>query len=950
MTNSKLHPEHSGPNRKLICALVFLTSVTCHLSSANAQQFGGTPASIHWRQVNTDTVRVIFPEGFEEKAKRIASVVHYLQQNYSRTIGTSLRKISIVVQDQGLVSNGYVGLGPYRSEFYVTPPQDPFQLGAVKWSDLLAVHEFRHVQQYSNFNKGLARVASTLFGQEAQALANATAIPDWFFEGDAVFNETRLTQQGRGTLPLFLSSYQSVYNSHRQYSYAKMRNGSLRQYVPDHYDLGYLLVAYGRKKFGDESWRDITADAAAFKPLFYPFQGSFKKHTGTPFGLFVKEAMNYYREQWDLARKDSVNWITTTNPNSVTNYKYLYHAPDGSVIVLKNSYREIPAFYRVSPNGNEEKIAVRDIGAEDYFSYNNGRLVYTSLQPDTRWGNRDFNRVKMLDIATGNETTITAHSKYFSPDISHDGNKIVAAESGPLMSSRVVTMNLAGNLTDSLSAPGIFFSNPKFAANDSAYYVAARNEKGEMQLLKRKLGAAKIDTLVAFSNRIIGFLTVTNDTVLFSTTYKGRDEIWSVIDEPAILKGPFRLASYQTGLYQATLQGDGRLAVSAFTADGYRLGFMPPQWERVPIKDELSPLYVGSLFNKTDKQMLDQVPDRPFGTSRYRKSFNLLNFHSLRPAYDNPEYSLTLYGQNVLNTFQSELSYTYNENEASHKLGYNGIFGGTYIQPVFGVNQTWNRSVTYSKDTVFHWNEFAGYAGLQLPLNLSAGKQYRYLTLASTFNADLVHWTGTAEKLLRNQDVNYLSSRIVYTGQIQKAVQHIYPHWAQSLLLQYRNSVNNYAAHQFLASGSLYLPGAGTNHSIVITAAYQGRDTLRQYAFTNNFPFSRGYSAVDFPSMWRLGFNYHVPLAYPDWGFGNIVYFQRIRANGFYDHTEGKSIRTGLIYPFHTVGAELYFDTKWWNQQPVTFGIRYSRLLNNEFSGSTNPNTWELILPVSLFN
>ncbi len=291
--------------------------------------------------------------------------------------------------------------------------------------------------------------------------------------------------------------------------------------------------------------------------------------------------MNYYREQWDLVRKDSINWITATDSTNVINYKYPYHAPDGSVIVLKNSYRAIPAFYRVFPDGIEEKIAVRDIGAEDYFSYNNGRIVYTSLQPDTRWGNRDYNRIKLHDIATGNQTTIATHTKYFSPDISHDGNKIVAAEAGPLMSSRVVTIDLAGRVTDSLSAPGIFFSNPKFTANDSAYYVAARNAKGEMQLLKKSVGAGKIDTVVAFSNRIIGFLNVTGDTILFTTTYKGRDEIWSVIDERAIRKGPFRLASYQTGLYQAALQGDGRIAVAAFTADGYRLGFMPPQWERV---------------------------------------------------------------------------------------------------------------------------------------------------------------------------------------------------------------------------------------------------------------------------------------------------------------------------------------------------------------------------------
>jgi hypothetical protein len=195
-----------------------------------------------------------------------------------------------------------------------------------------------------------------------------------------------------------------------------------------------------------------------------------------------------------------------------------------------------------------------------------------------------------------------------------------------------------------------------------------------------------------------------------------------------------------------------------------------------------------------------------------------------------------------------------------------------------------------------------------------------------------------------------VEGRLSYTQQIQKAFQHIYPHLAQSLLLQYRSIINRYTATQLLVNGSLYFPGIHPNHNLVLTAAYQQRDTLNQYTFSNNFPFSRGYTAVNFPRMWRLAANYHFPLFYPDWGFGNIVYFNRIRANGFYDYTQTKSLRTGNKSLFRTVGAEIYFDTRWWNQQPVSFGIRYSRLLDNEFRGITNPNQWQLILPMGLIN
>ncbi|MFD2147230.1 hypothetical protein [Mucilaginibacter antarcticus] len=72
------------------------------------------------------------------------------------------------------------GFSPFRSEFYLTPDQNSFELGTLSWPDQLAIHEFRHVQQYNNFNVGLSKGLSILFGQAGQALGNDIAIPNWF--------------------------------------------------------------------------------------------------------------------------------------------------------------------------------------------------------------------------------------------------------------------------------------------------------------------------------------------------------------------------------------------------------------------------------------------------------------------------------------------------------------------------------------------------------------------------------------------------------------------------------------------------------------------------------------------------------------------------------------------------------------------------------------------------
>jgi hypothetical protein len=223
------------------------------------------------------------------------------------------------------------------------------------------------------------------------------------------------------------------------------------------------------------------------------------------------------------------------------------------------------------------------------------------------------------------------------------------------------------------------------------------------------------------------------------------------------------------------------------------------------------------------------------------------------------------------------------------------------------------------------------------------------LSFQSSFNLEQVRWTGLGQKLLKDQDYQSWNSQIRFQSQIQKSRQQIYAHWAQSLLADFKTNINGHQAQQLLLSGSFYLPGLANNHSLVLSLAYQARDTMQQYLFSNNFPFSRGYEAINFPRMWKIGANYHLPICYPEWGFGQMVYFQRIRANLFFDHTIGKSLRTGTQFQFNSMGGEVFFDTRWWNQQPISFGIRYSRLLSQEFRAVPQPNVWELVLPVSLF-
>jgi len=386
----------------LFVGLLLLSTV------ATAQVFGGNPPSLKWRQLNTDTARIIFPMGLDSQAQRVAAIVHQLSQTTLFTIGHTQRKINIVLQNQTTIANGYVGLAPFRSEFQLTPEQNSFDLGSLPWEKLLAIHEYRHVQQYNNFRVGVSAFFYYLFGEGGQAFANSLAVPNWFWEGDAVYQETLISDQGRGRLPFFFNSFRSLWAGDKRYSWMKLRNGSLRDYVPNWYPLGFMLVAYGRERYGDDFWRKVTRDAASFHGLFYPLQKGIQRYSGISFKQFRSDALNFFRGPLG-AEAAAASPAAATADSFARAHKHFAADQEfpqfmgrDSLLYMRSSYKRIPAFViRDLQSGQETRLVNRAISLDNYFSLSAGHVVYAAYETDPRWGWRDYSVIRVLDPTTG---------------------------------------------------------------------------------------------------------------------------------------------------------------------------------------------------------------------------------------------------------------------------------------------------------------------------------------------------------------------------------------------------------------------------------------------------------------------------------------------------------------------------------------------------------------------
>jgi len=914
----------------------FLVTLVFFSFVLNAQQFGGFPPSTKWKQINSDTARVIFSSGAEREAARIATLVHRAAADTALSLGNRLRKINIVLQSRATTANGYVALGPFRSEYYLVPGSDIFQFGTIPWHEQLALHEYRHVQQYNNFSRGLPRLFFYLFGEQGQAFANAITIPDWFFEGDAVHAETALSPSGRGRLSYFLSGYNSLWLEKKTYNWQKLRNGSLKDYVPDHYQLGYLLTNYGYLKYGGSFWQKVTSDASRFRGVFYPLQKAIKKHSGLNYKSFREEALSFYRSKL-VPEGDNDNEQAV-----VTDRLFTQVAEDESLIYLKRAYNKIPAFYK-QQNGGEEKIALRSISSEDWFSYRQGKIAYTAFSARPRWAYIDYSDIVILDAATGKEKRISKGQRYYSPDFSPDARSIVAVHiSDSLNASLQVLSATDGSLLNKWEgSEGDLFVNPRFV-DASRIVVGIRSSDARMRLELFTIGNVQSRSLLPSGHYTIGLPAVRRDTVFFTGSFEGNDDLYALTIADARL---FQLTSGQTGSYYATPQAD-TLVWSQFTTSGMQLkrkALSSLSWT----EKKLAPASVQkeAFAVAFPKNILTGSTER-LSARRYDKGTGLINFHSWAPSYDDPEFMFSLYSDNILNTFSNQLFYRYNQNEESHSAGLNTSYGGLFPKLNAGFEYIFDRVYRDTSVTI-HYDQFEIRGGYNIPLNLTRGRMYRLLNGGSNYVYTRANPTGASKLLAKSTSSSYLHHFLSWSQYLPMARQHIYPRFGYTIGLQHRHRLDD-KGFQFLGNAQLFLPSIA-NHSIVLQASWQETDTLNRL-FTNRFSNSRGYVDYFFSRMWRLGANYHFPIVYPDLGIASIVYFQRLRGNLFYDYTRNYSRNKKATDALRSVGGELYFDTRWWNQLPVSFGVRVSYLLDDGYqAGDRKGSTWfSVILPLDL--
>src|SRR6056297_1972731 len=256
------------------------------------------PSDIAWKRIKTRHYQIIFPEEITHEANRVANRMNFLYDKLDFHLEPGHDPIPLILSNRSVISNGYVSAVPWRTEWYALPNTGK-SLNVGDWYTLLALHENRHIFQYSFLNRGWIKFFGYLFGSYGRAVSMNLMVPGWFMEGDAILSETLFSQSGRGRSAAFQKGYRAILLNAKNFKYEKARFGSYRDYTPDDYILGYYMTTHIAREEGYDTWHNILKKSTrfSFKHPLSPMSAGIDKYTN-----YKNTKRLFYGTQWDLRK------------------------------------------------------------------------------------------------------------------------------------------------------------------------------------------------------------------------------------------------------------------------------------------------------------------------------------------------------------------------------------------------------------------------------------------------------------------------------------------------------------------------------------------------------------------------------------------------------------------------------------------------------------------------
>ncbi|GGG27855.1 hypothetical protein [Hymenobacter glacieicola] len=876
---------------------------------------GQVPASVRWYEVRTPHFRVLYPEGFAERARRTAHRLEQVHEPAGASLELAARPVTVVLQTRTTIGNGFVTLLPRRSEFYTTFPQDPFLTGTLDWLDELTIHEYRHVVQYDKARQGVGQLGYLVGGYGGLGLTTL-GVPDWFAEGDAVGTETALTRSGRGRIPNFDAYLRANLLAGRRYSYAKAVAGSFRDNVPNHYVLGYFLTTRLKRTAGATAWSDVLNRYYRFPVYPLSFSDKLRRSTGLRTDDLYARTMQELDSTWRAEQAGRELTPATDLPVAATEkvfteYQYPQYVDNNTVLALKSGLGHTPQLVELRRNETERQRLVLGLHHNpEQLSVGGGKAAWLEFRYDPRWQQQVHSELRVLDLKTGRLSRPGRRTRYTAAVLSSDGQRLLAVSTDSAYQHRLHLLDATtgAELRTYDNPQNLPYLHPRFGADGRTAAVVRLEPAGKsLELLEVATGRSR--TVLPAANDNLSHPQPWQDYVLFNSPRSGQDEVYAVDVRTGEVK---QVTARPVGAYHATVAPDGqRLAFYEVRAQGSRvleMPLQPAQWRAVATPTAGNPAnrYADELTTREPGARRvgsvlpqDSVAGAPLVAQRYRRLPHAFNTYSwgLVQSPSGTGLNLGLRAQDMLSTTQAVVGAGFDGVERTGRafadISYQGLWpvldlslehgGRRTVGPVAGGGLDYDR---------WQYNRLS--LGSRLPLTLTTSRMLTGLTvgayyqLEQTQGYDLLAPPSRTE--VGKQALHVLVGSVAFSRTLRQSYRDVGPRWGQSLSLVWRGTPfgTGLSAEQRAAQASLFLPGLGLHHAVRLRAGYQWQ-RQQEYRFGAAIFYPRSLPYLSYNELGSLSAEYRLPLADVHWEWGRVLYIQRLKGAVFGDMVRGAS-------------------------------------------------------------
>ncbi|WP_261990246.1 hypothetical protein [Hymenobacter sp. BT188] len=900
----------------LAAALLLLTTCLAPVQAQILPLLDQNPSSLRWYQVRTPHFQVLYPAGFAAQAQLTAQRLEQVYGPVSASLEREPRPLTVILQTQTTIGNGFATVLPRRSEFYTTPPQDPFLTGTLDWLDQLAIHEFRHIVQYDKGLQGITKLAYSLFGNGALSTATI-GMPDWFFEGDAVGTETLLTRSGRGRIPNFDISLRANLLAGRRFNYSKAVGGSYRDNVPNHYVLGYFLTTNLKRTIGPAAWSQVLNRYYRFPVYPFSFSNSLRRTAGVRvedlYARTMSEVDSMWRAQQQSLQLTAANTFpVAADPKIFTQYRYPQYVTDSTVLTVKTGLGDISQLVLLDKQGREKKVFVQGlVNNPEMLSVGGGRACWLEFRYDARWGQRVYSEIRVLDLASGELTHLTRRSRYTTAALSGDGQRLVAVRSDSAYQNRLVVLDArSGQEQRVLPNPNNdLYIQPRWLPDQRTVAAVLLKPGGKtLALIDTETGQTR--ELLPVANNNLSHPQPGGNFVFYNSPQSGIDNVYAVEISTGQVK---QVTSRPLGAYHAAISPDGRrLAFHDFRVEGARVAEMPlepTRWTAAPAAPVTPPAYTDPLLTQEPglRAIGAVVPDSAtvppsLAISRYNRFNHLFNVFSwgLVQSPDGQGVKLGVRSQDLLSTTVAVAGVGFDQTERTGNvfadLSYQGFLPVLDLSVQHGSRRTTgfvDRRAPLDSASTDRWRYTQFTTGVRLPLNFTRSKYLEGLTLGAHYSQQQVRDYDLRSRRL--SEVGFAGSlhivqySLSYYHQLLQSRRDVAPRWGQNLSAVWRTTPFGVGlqGQQWAVQGNLYFPGVLKHHSLRLRGGYQYHDQS-QYQFSSLIAYPRGQSYVSFDKLQTGSVEYRLPVADTHWTLGRWLYIQRIKAGGFLDVATGQ--------------------------------------------------------------